>query len=49
MSVVDSIRRQLTPVHPQGYLFIAAFAAATLICGWIWTPLFWIGLIATLW
>ena len=31
MSVVNSIRRQLTPIHPQGYVFIAAFAAATLI------------------
>ena len=49
MSVVDSVRRQFAPVHPQGYAFIAAFAAATLILGWIWTPLFWIGLIATLW
>jgi phosphatidylserine decarboxylase len=49
MSVVDSIRRQLTPIHPQGYVFIAAFTAATLILGWIWTPLGWIGLIATLW
>jgi phosphatidylserine decarboxylase len=49
MSVVDSVRRQLTPVHPQGYIFIAAFAAATLLLGWLWTPLFWIGLIATLW
>ena len=49
MSVVDSIRRQLTPIHPQGYVFIAAFAAATLILGWIWTPLGWIALVATLW
>ena len=49
MSVVDSIRRQLTPIHPQGYIFIAAFAAATLILGWIWAPLGWIALVATLW
>ena len=49
MSVVDSVRRQLTPIHPQGYVFIAAFAAATLILGWIWAPLGWLGLMATLW
>ena len=49
MSVVDSVRRQLTPIHPQGYVFIAAFAVATLILGWIWAPLGWLGLMATLW
>jgi phosphatidylserine decarboxylase len=49
MSVVDSIRRQLTPIHPQGYVFVAGFAAATLILGWIWAPLGWIALVATLW
>jgi phosphatidylserine decarboxylase len=49
MSVVDSIRRQLTPIHPQGYGFIAAFAAATLILFWIWAPLGWIALVLTLW
>ena len=46
MNVADSIRRQITPIHPEGYLFIAAFAVATLILCWIWSPLGWIGLIA---
>jgi len=49
MSVVDSVRRQLTPIHPQGYAFIALFAVATLILFWIWAPLGWLGLIGTLW
>lgn len=49
MSVVDSIRRQLTPIHPQGYGFVAGFAVATLILFWIWAPLGWLALIATLW
>ncbi len=49
MSVLESVRRQLVPIHPQGYLFIAAFAVATLILGWLWAPLGWIGLIATAW
>ena len=49
MSVVKSVRRQLAPIHPQGYLFVAGFAVATLILWWLWAPLGWLGLIATLW
>ncbi len=49
MSVLDSVRRQLTPVHPEGYVFIAAFLAATLVLAWLWAPLGWIGAIATGW
>src|ERR1700726_2480183 len=49
MSVIDSVRRQLTPIHPEGYVFIAAFFAATLALAWLWAPLGWIGAIATAW
>jgi phosphatidylserine decarboxylase len=49
MSVVNSIRRQLAPIHPEGYLFIGLFALAALLLGWIWSPLGWIGWILTLW
>jgi phosphatidylserine decarboxylase len=49
MSVIDSIRSQLTPVHPQGYPFIGGFALASLILFWLWTPLGWLGTVATLW
>ena len=49
MSVINSIRSQLTPVHPQGYPFIGAFAAAALILFWLWPPLGWLGTAATLW
>ena len=49
MSVVASIRRNLAPIHPEGYLFVGGFAVATLILWWIWSPLGWLGLIATLW
>ena len=49
MSVFDSVRRQFTPVHPEGYVFIAAFFAATLALAWLWAPLGWIGAIATAW
>jgi phosphatidylserine decarboxylase len=49
MSVINSIRSQLSPVHPLGYPFIGGFALASLILFWIWSPLGWIGTVATLW
>lgn len=49
MSVLSSIRRQVTPIHPEGYLFIGLFAAATLVLGWLWSPLGWICGFLTLW
>jgi phosphatidylserine decarboxylase len=49
MSVAESIRKTLVPIHREGYLFIACFAVATLVLGALWTPLFWIGLILTAW
>jgi phosphatidylserine decarboxylase len=49
MSLLDSVRRQLTPIHPEGYVFIAGFAVASLVLHWIWAPLGWIGGLATLW
>jgi len=49
MSVFASVRRQLVPIHPEGYLFIALFALVALLLGWLWPPLGWIGWILTLW
>ena len=49
MSVYDSIRKQLTPIHPEGYPFIGGFALASLILFWLWTPLGWLATAATLW
>jgi phosphatidylserine decarboxylase len=49
MSVVNSIRAQLAPIHPEGYPFIGGFALASLVLFWIWSPLGWIGTILTLW
>ncbi|MDB5531779.1 MAG: psd [Hyphomicrobiales bacterium] len=49
MSILDSVKKQITPIHPEGYLFIAGFAIASVILGWIWAPLGWIGAILTLW
>jgi len=49
MSVINSIRSQLSPIHPQGYPFIGGFALASLILFWLWSPLGWLGTVATLW
>ena len=49
MSLFNTIRNTIVPVHKEGYPFIAAFFVASLILGWLFKPLFWIGLILTLW
>jgi phosphatidylserine decarboxylase len=49
MSIVNSIRSQLTPIRPEGYPFIGGFALASLILFWLWTPLGWLATVATLW
>jgi phosphatidylserine decarboxylase len=49
MSISASIRAQMVPIHPEGYPFIGGFALVSLILFWIWSPLGWIGTIATLW
>ena len=49
MSIVNSIRSQLAPIHPEGYPFIGAFALASLILFLIWPPLGWLGTLLTLW
>ena len=49
MSLYDSVRRQIVPIHPEGYVFIAAFAIGSLVLHWIWPPLGWIGALLTLW
>ncbi|MEP0943513.1 MAG: phosphatidylserine decarboxylase [Rhizobiaceae bacterium] len=49
MSVSQSIRDAMVPIHKEGYRFIAVFAAVTVALGLLWQPLFWIGLILTIW
>jgi phosphatidylserine decarboxylase len=49
MSVLASIRSQLAPIHREGYPFIGAFALASLLLLWLWPPLGWIAVVATLW
>jgi len=49
MSVLASIRSQLAPVHREGLPFIGIFALASLFLFWLWSPLGWIGTVATVW
>jgi phosphatidylserine decarboxylase len=49
MSVLASIRSQLAPVHGEGMPFIGMFALASLFLFWLWSPLGWLGSLATLW
>jgi phosphatidylserine decarboxylase len=49
MSIANSIRAQIPPIHPEGYPFIGGFALISLILFWIWTPLGWIGTALTVW
>lgn len=49
MSIANSIRAQIPPIHKEGYPFIGGFALASLVLFWIWPPLGWIGTLLTLW
>jgi phosphatidylserine decarboxylase len=49
MSLMDSVRREIPPIHPEGYPFIAGFAVITLFLIWLWHPLGFIGLVLTVW
>ena len=46
---MDMLKTFLKPMHPEGYRFVAIFAAITLILYAIWQPLGWLGLGATIW
>ena len=46
MSLLKSV---LVPIHREGWLFAAAFAAVTVMLALLWSPLGWLGAIATAW
>jgi phosphatidylserine decarboxylase len=49
MTLIDTIRNTFVPIHRAGWPFIAGFAAASVLLGLVWSPLFWIGMILTAW
>lgn len=49
MSLADTIKSTLVPVHREGWPFIAAFAVGAIVIGWLWEPLFYLGVALTAW
>ena len=49
MSVLNSIRAQFVPIHREGYPFIGGFALVSIVLFLFWSPLGWLGTLATLW
>ncbi|MGI9404616.1 MAG: phosphatidylserine decarboxylase [Hyphomicrobium sp.] len=47
--IFDTIAENLAPVHRDGHKFLFIGAGLALIFFWIWPPLAWILVIATLW
>ncbi len=50
MNIFDTIKNSIfTPIHPAGIPFIALFFILTIIIGLMWSPLYFLGIILTLW
>ncbi len=49
MSVINSVKSVLVPIHPEGKRFVAIFAVVTLALAFVWQPLSWLGLALTIW
>lgn len=49
MSIIDSVRKSLVPIHPEGYVFIGIFGATSFFLNWLSPTLGWLGFIATGW
>ena len=42
MSIVASIRKQITPIHPEGFLFVAGAVVLALAADWLLPRVGWI-------
>src|ERR1700733_12475118 len=49
MAVIDSIKKQLAPIHPEGYPFVGGFAFVSIVLLWLWPPLGWLATLVTFW
>lgn len=49
MPQAGNVTSILCPVHRAGWPFIAIFFVVSLVLGWLWDPLFWLGMILTAW
>ena len=48
MTPIDSFKKTLAPIHPEGGRFVIIAILITVVLFWIYQPLGWIGLVATL-
>jgi phosphatidylserine decarboxylase len=49
MSQQGAMRAVVPPIHRAGWPFIAIFLVLAILLGFLWAPLFWVGLLATAW
>jgi phosphatidylserine decarboxylase len=49
MSIIDSISAQFVPIHREGYPFIGGFALVAIVLLWLFPPLGWLAVLATVW
>ena len=50
MTIIDSIKTSvLVPIHPAGTPFIGIFIIITVLMGWLWSPLYFLGFVLTIW
>ncbi len=46
---MQSVRSVIAPIHPEGWRFVAIFAVIAVVFLWLWAPLGWLCVVATLW
>lgn len=46
---MDMMKIVAVPMHPEGRKFVAIFGAVSLLLLLVWEPLFWAGLVLTVW
>lgn len=49
MSLIDTVTKAFVPVHREGWPFVLGFFLVSILIGWLWDPLFWLGFGLTLW
>ena len=49
MSLIDSVRRLIVPIHKEGYPFIAIGVVAMLVLGSLYRPFGWVAALITIW
>ena len=47
--LLKTISKTIPPLHPAGRPFVIAFAVATALLFWLWTPLGYLGIVLTVW